>query len=145
MADENPEIVTYSTFVRDLTESKIFEVNIFDYGREIDLTYETVDGATRATKGPFGLDDDDLLSFTLKSQEVSFTVHAEEYSSGASSFDWMHLSSFIFFLIPVLMLLVILRQSKTIRSLGDALVRASNQPKAEQGSGGQRATHPEST
>ncbi len=132
MAEENPEIVSYSTFVRDLTDAKISEVNIFDYGREVDLTYETLEGATRATKGPIGLDDDDLLSFTLKSQEVPFTVHAEKYSTGTSPFDWMNLSSFIFFLIPVLMLLVILRQSKTIRSLADALVQASKPPKAEQ-------------
>ncbi|MDA7519508.1 hypothetical protein N8522_05930 [Akkermansiaceae bacterium] len=130
MADETPEIVTCSTFVRDLTESEISEVNIFDYGREVDLTYKTAEGEMRATKGPIGLDDDTLLSFTLTSQEVPFVIHAEEYGSGESSFEWYHLSTLIFFLIPVLLLFVIVRQSKTIRSLGDALVRASSQPKA---------------
>lgn len=133
MADKPAEIVSYSTFVRDLTDSKVTEVDVYDYGREVDLTYETLDGELRATKGPIGLDNDELLSFTLNSQEVPFTVHAQKYDGAGVSSDWMmQIGSFAFFLIPVLLILVILRQSKTIRTLGEALARNSSPPKAEQ-------------
>jgi ATP-dependent Zn protease len=137
MTEEIPEIVSYSTFVRDLTSSKISEVNIYDYGRNVDLTYETLDGELRATKGPLGLDNDELLSFTLKSQEIPFTVHAEKYRGAGTTGDWMmHFGSFAFLLIPVLLILVILRQSKTISTLGAALARGPKLPAAEHGEGG---------
>lgn len=129
---ENPEIVTYSTFVRDLSESKISDVSIYSYGGEVDLTYVTAEGVLRGAKGSIGLDDDDLLSSTLASKDVSFTIHSSEYSGSGWSWDWaMNLWSFAFFLIPILMLLIISRQSKTIKSLGEALVRATNKKEAE--------------
>lgn len=131
MTKENPEIVAYSTFVRDLTESKISDVQIYDYGKEVDITYKTSDGALRAARSPTGSDSDELLSYTLKSKEVPFTIHAEEYSSGGSSFEWVNLISFSFFLVPLLMLIVILRQSKTIRDMAESLVGMTKLQKAE--------------
>lgn len=145
MTEENPEIVSYSTFVRDLTGSNISEVNIYDYGRNVDLTYETLDGELRATKGPLGLDNDELLSFTLKSQEIPFTVHAEKFEGARTPEDWMiQLGSFAFLLIPVLLILVILRQSKTISILGEALARYPKLPPEKQNAAGQPATSSES-
>lgn len=117
MDGQKPEKVKYSTFVNDLTEARVGEVNIYRYGREIDLTYTLQDGGLRATKGPLGLDNDTLLSQTLKTQEVSFTVHAESYPEQGNEFWWMQIMSLSFFIVPILMLMVILRQSKAIRTL----------------------------
>jgi hypothetical protein len=130
---ETPEIVTYSTFVRDLTESKVSDVSIYSYGGEVDLTYLTNDGVLRGAKGSIGLDEDALLSSTLASKDVPFTIHSAEYSGSGWSWDWaMNIGSFAFFLIPILMLIVISRQSQTIKSLGEALVQAAKKQEAEQ-------------
>jgi hypothetical protein len=97
MPDDSPDIVDYSTFVKDLTESKISDVDIYGYGTEIELTYKTEAGDLRATKGGFGLSKDSLLTKTLETHAVSFTVHAESYPVSKPWFDTMHIGSLIFF------------------------------------------------
>jgi len=131
MTGKPPEIVSYSTFVRDLADAKVSGVDVYDFGAEIDLTYSTSDGEFRAAKGPIGLDDDELLLFNLKSQGVPFTVHGEEYDGPGASGVWLsQILSFAFLLVPVLLILVILRQSKTIRTLAEALARHTRHPEA---------------
>lgn len=132
-ADKTPEVVSYSTFVSDLAGSRVAEVDVYELGQEVNLTYETVEGELRATKGPIGLENDDLLSFTLESQEVPFSVHAEKYGGPGANSDWIWVPAFLLvpLVVPVLLILVILRQSKTIRTLGEALARASGHPQAE--------------
>ena len=123
MEAEEPEIVEYSTFVKDLTgEGAISEVEIYDFGREVELTYTTAEGELRATKSVYRLSDDELLAFTLDSRGVPFTVHAEEYPSKKSAGDWLiSTSSILFLLLPVVLVIAVAMQAKAIRRISESL------------------------
>ncbi len=120
MAEDELEIVTYSSFIRDLNESEISEVDIYSWGKDVDLTYVGKDGKLRATKGPFKIEEDELLLQTLESNEVAFTIHPESYGK-ESYFEIHHLSSILILGIPILLCVAVAKQASTIKSLAKAL------------------------
>jgi len=120
MDKPEPEIVKYSTFVEDFKNTKVSKVDIYNYG-DIDLTYETPNGELRATKGPIGLNQDNLLLHVLSKEEIPFVAHEFKYDHNNSKFEWLQLSSLLVFIIPVAMCVVISKQAHTINKLGEVI------------------------
>jgi|GEM_PF-6588712 len=124
-----PELVAYTSFVHDLEQGRIESVEIFDHGN-IDLTYHLSGGGYRGVNGPIGLDDEALLAHSLQEASVPFIIRDAKYDGPGSMTGgfggMMHLTSAIMFLIPLMMMWVIARQSKTIQTLSTKQTQRSD-------------------
>jgi len=132
MAVENLEIVTYLNFIRDLNETEISQVDIFEWGKDIELTYVGENGEVRATKGPYKLQDDDLLQQTLESKGIPYTNHQLKYDEGYSGYEWHGFSFFLMLAVPILLCLIISKQASTIKTMALALSRREEPKNSEQ-------------
>ena len=122
MSEEIPEIVDYSTFVNELTSGSIVSVDLYEFGREIDITYQNSAGEFHGTKKRYRPKDDELLTYTLRQEGIPYTVHAEEFKSPDAQFEWLALTSMSFFLVPILLLIIVIYQARTIRLLSRKII-----------------------
>ena len=108
--------VTYQTFVDDLESGNILRADLYSFG-QVDFTYETQDELTKTVDIPLEASKNSLLIKSLKNNSVKYTSHDEPYPKEASDNSWIQYSGFSIMLIPILLIVVIIIQARTISSL----------------------------
>ncbi len=119
---QKPNKVKFSTFVDDLYSNQIEKVDLYTYGT-IDITYTTKGGEFRSADLPHSSSENDLLIRSLKQHSVEYVAHDSSYPNDDSD---THYSSFLwtgslFFIFPLLLILIIIFQARTISNLGRKL------------------------
>ena len=123
------ETISYQTIPQLVLNDEIDAVEIYDFGgNDIDAVFTKKDGSTVAVKRPLGLDQDAVLQQYLTDNRIQYTVYDYEFQGsakkrpfGGPSTLFMILPMVLMFGIPVLLILVIIRQSKTIAKQAETI------------------------
>jgi hypothetical protein len=116
------EIVEYKTFTKHLREGELSDVTIYYFTGEVEVTYMR-EGIEYGAKGPYGPYNDDLLHSILNEKKIEYKILETDYSDGTalSSSNIGMISGFAFMAIPVIMIIVILIQARTIKKLTERI------------------------
>ena len=116
------EIIDYKTFTQHLKKGEITDVTFYYFTSEIEVVY-THEGKEYGAKGPYGPYNDDLLHSILDEKKIEYKILESEYSDGTvlSSNNIGMISGFAFMAIPVIMIIVIFIQARTIRKLTERI------------------------
>ena len=118
--DEMPT-VSYQSIPLMVIRGEIEKADLYDFsGDGVDAVFTTKDGSAVAVKKAIGLNEDAVLQQYLKDHNIQFTVYESSYKGplstkrpGMSSL-WMTLPMILMFGVPVILLLILLMQAKTI-------------------------------
>lgn len=115
----DPEMIKYQCVPQLVKSGEIKSAEIYDNGLcGIDVVFTKSDGGIIAAKRPIGLDKDSVLQQYLSDNNIRYMVFDCEYGkkgrSQASKIWFAFFPLFLLFGIPILLIMVILRQSKII-------------------------------
>jgi len=125
------DTVSYQSVPQLVAGGGIEKVEIYDSGmNDIDAVFIKADGATIAVEKPHGLDKDSVFHQYLEDNNVQYMVYDYEYGEdgissrrpfGKSTMWFALLPMLLMFGVPVLLILVIMRQAKTISKQTDTI------------------------
>lgn len=122
--------VSYQSVPQLVADGEIKKIEIYDSGMaNVDAIFTKKDGATVAVKKPRGLDQDAVFQQYLKDNGIQYIVYDYEYAGVKptkrspfwKSTLFMILPIVFMFGIPVLLILAIIKQAKTISKQTDTI------------------------
>ena len=123
-----PETLNYKSVPQLMAQGEIAKVEIYDFGRQdVDAVLTRPDGTTLLVKHPVGLDEDAVLQEYLKEHNVPFLAYDHEYNGPAGppkpghSAMFLALPVVLMVGVPLLLILVILKQTRTISRLAETI------------------------
>jgi hypothetical protein len=135
------DTVSYQSVPQLVASGGIEKVEIYDSGmNDIDAVFIKADGTTIAVEKPHGLDKDSVFHQYLKDNNVQYIVYDYKYGEegissrgpfGKSKMWFMLLPMLLVFGVPVLLILVIMRQAKTISKQADTIEALANKKNSQ--------------
>lgn len=122
------ESVSYHSVPQLLSSGEIEKVEIYDSGvSDVDAVFTKSDGTVFSVEKTHGLDEDPVFQQSLKDHDIQYVIYDYEFEGkskkkrlGRSS--WFMIMPMVFmFGIPVLLVLVIIKQAKTISKQADVI------------------------
>jgi len=118
--DEMPT-VSYQSIPLMVVRGEIEKADLYDFSSDgVDAVFTTKDGSAVAVKKPIRLNEDAVLQQYLKDHNIQFTVYESSYEGPLSTKRpgmpslWMTLPMILMFCVPVILLLILLMQARTI-------------------------------
>lgn len=128
LAPAAPETINYQSVPQLLAQGEIANVEIYDFGgKGVDAVLTRPDGSTLLIKRPIGLDEDAVLQAYLKEHNIPFLVYDRKYAGPAgegkvgNSMTFVILPVLLTVGIPLLLILVILKQTRTTSRLAETI------------------------
>lgn len=133
---ESPEAISYSSIPPMVAKKQIQKAEIYDssHGR-IDFILTLKDGVSYSVNRPYGVDQDSILHQYLNDNDIEYIIYDRKYEETEDDEKWYSSASLmgvlplIFMLgVPILLILIVWRQAKTISKQTDIINKLTDTP-----------------
>ncbi len=101
-------------------------MKIYNFTGDIEVTYKS-DGVLYGADGPYGPSNDELLHKILESKQIEYTILEKEYEGDIpTTMKYAQYGSFVLMAVPLIMIMIIFIQAKTIKNLSSKLPKAES-------------------